>query len=78
MILELTDELRDALPKGVDPFEWFLQGGGEVHRHVKNRLTYEVHLGDASFLRKTPPWLRLGRSAQRVVSFAQAGGQRPH
>ena len=49
MILELTDELRDALPKGVDPFEWFLQGGGEVHRHVKNRLTYEVHLGTLHF-----------------------------
>ena len=44
MLLELTDELRDALPKGADPFEWFLEGGGEVHRHVKNRLTYEVRL----------------------------------
>ena len=48
-MLELTDELRDALPEGVDPFEWFLQGGGEVHRHVKNRLTYEVHLGTLHF-----------------------------
>ena len=25
------------------------KGGGEVHRHVKNRLTYEVHLGDLHF-----------------------------
>lgn len=49
MLLELTDELRNALPEGADPFEWFLQSGGEVHRHVKNRLTYEVHLGDMHF-----------------------------
>ncbi len=49
MLLELTDELRDALPEGADPFEWFLQGGGDVHRHVKNRLTYEVHLGELHF-----------------------------
>ena len=49
MLLELTDELRDALPEGVDPFEWFLEGSGEVHRHVKNRLTYEVHLGELHF-----------------------------
>lgn len=49
MLLELTDELRKALPEGADPFEWFLQGGGEVHRHVKNRLTYEVNLGDMHF-----------------------------
>jgi heptose I phosphotransferase len=49
MLLELTDELRDALPEGVDPFDWFLKGGGEVHRHVKNRLTYEVRLGNLHF-----------------------------
>lgn len=49
MLLELTDELRKALPEGADPFEWFLQGGGEVHRHVKNRLTYEVNSGDMHF-----------------------------
>lgn len=49
MLLELTDELRDALPEGADPFEWFLQGGGEVHRHIKNRLTYEVRLGKLHF-----------------------------
>ena len=49
MILELSDQLRDALPEGADPFEWFLQGDGEVHRHVKNRLTYEVHLGELHF-----------------------------
>lgn len=49
MILELTDELKNALPDGADPFDWFLQGDGEVHRHVKNRLTYEVHLGDLHF-----------------------------
>jgi heptose I phosphotransferase len=49
MLLELPDELRDALPEVADPFEWFLQGGGEVHRHIKNRLTYEVHLGDLHF-----------------------------
>lgn len=48
-MLELTDKLRDALPKGADPFEWFLQGDGEVHRHVKNRLTYEVRLGELHF-----------------------------
>lgn len=48
-IFELTDELRDALPKGVDPFEYFLQGSGEVHRHVKNRLTYEVRSGGLHF-----------------------------
>ena len=49
MLLELTDELRDVLPEGADPFEWFLEGGGEVHRHIKNRLTYEVHLGNLHF-----------------------------
>ena len=49
MLLELTDELRDVLPEGADPFEWFLEGGGEIHRHIKNRLTYEVHLGNLHF-----------------------------
>jgi heptose I phosphotransferase len=49
MLLELTDELRDVLPEGADPFEWFLKGGGAVHRHIKNRLTYEVHLGNLHF-----------------------------
>lgn len=49
MTLELTDELRDALPEGSDPFEWFLLGGGEVHREVKNRLTYETQLGELHF-----------------------------
>ena len=78
MILELTDELRDALPKGVDPFEWFLQGGGEVHRHVKNRLTYEVHLGTLHFYVKRHLGCGWRRSAQGLVSSAQASGQRPH
>ena len=78
MILELTDELRDALPEGAIPSNGSYKGGGEVHRHVKNRLTYEVHLGELTFLRQTPPRLWLGRSAQGVVSFAQARGQRPH
>ncbi|MDQ8195157.1 lipopolysaccharide core heptose(I) kinase RfaP [Coraliomargarita sp. SDUM461004] len=49
MYLELTDELRKALPPGSDPFEWFLLGGGEVHREVKNRLTYETQLGELHF-----------------------------
>jgi heptose I phosphotransferase len=46
MLLELSEELCDALPEGVDPFDWFLRGDGEVHREVKNRLTYEARLGD--------------------------------
>jgi heptose I phosphotransferase len=49
MYLELTDELRKALPKDSAPFEWFLLGGGEVHREVKNRLTYETQLGELHF-----------------------------
>ncbi len=49
MTLELTDELRKALPDGCDPFEWFLLGGGQVHREVKNRLTYETQLGELHF-----------------------------
>jgi heptose I phosphotransferase len=49
MTLELTDELQNELPKGCDPFEWFLLGSGEVHREVKNRLTYETHLGELHF-----------------------------
>jgi heptose I phosphotransferase len=46
MLLELSKELRDALPEGVDPFDWFLHGSGEVHREIQNRLTYEARLGD--------------------------------
>jgi heptose I phosphotransferase len=49
MTLELSDELRDALPEGSDPFEWLLHGSGEVHREVKNRLTYETQLGELHF-----------------------------
>jgi heptose I phosphotransferase len=49
MILELSDELQNALPEGSDPFDWFLNEGGEVHRHVKNRLTYETQLGELHF-----------------------------
>jgi len=49
MTLELTDELCNALPDGCDPFEWFLLGGGEVHREVKNRLTYETQIGELHF-----------------------------
>lgn len=46
MILELSNELRQALPQDRDLFEWFLAGHGTVHREVKNRLTYEMRLGD--------------------------------
>jgi len=49
MHLDLKAELRDAIPTGSDPFDWFLFSGGEVHRKVKNRLTYETHLGELHF-----------------------------
>lgn len=52
MYLELTKELEDALPPGCDAFEWFLNGHGQVHRDVKNRLTYEKELGDLHFFVK--------------------------
>ena len=63
-MLELTDKLRDALPKGADPFEWFLQGDGEVHRHVKNRLTYEVQLGDYIFT-SNATWAAVGGKSSK-------------
>lgn len=45
MHLELDPSIRQALPEGEDPFEWFLQAQGLAHREVKHRLTYEVRLG---------------------------------
>jgi hypothetical protein len=31
MLLELSEELRDALPEGVDPFECFLEGNRGIY-----------------------------------------------
>ncbi|MGJ8653965.1 MAG: lipopolysaccharide core heptose(I) kinase RfaP [Opitutaceae bacterium] len=45
MYLELTESLEQALPKDIDVFAYFLNGEGEIHRHVKNRLTYETQIG---------------------------------
>lgn len=46
MYLELTPELEKALPRGQDPFEWFLDQQGQAHREVKHRLTYEALVGN--------------------------------
>lgn len=49
MYLELSQQLKDALPEGEDAFEWFLRAKGTTHREVKHRLTYEARLGDLHF-----------------------------
>lgn len=45
MYLELTKSLEQALPKDIDVFAYLLNGQGETHRHIKNRLTYETQIG---------------------------------
>lgn len=49
MYLELSKELEERLADEPDLFGWFLTQQGEAHRDVKNRLTYEVQLGDLHF-----------------------------
>ncbi len=49
MYLQLNQELKESLPNGEDAFNWFLQPNGTTHREVKNRHTYEAHLGDLHF-----------------------------
>ncbi len=49
MYLELSKELQKQLADEPDLFDWFLTQQGEAHRTVKNRLTYEVRLGDLHF-----------------------------
>ncbi|MGZ0655534.1 lipopolysaccharide core heptose(I) kinase RfaP [Coraliomargarita sp. W4R53] len=52
MYLELDPQLKDALPDGSDPFEWFLHPQGTTHREVKHRLTYEMQLDGLHFFVK--------------------------
>ena len=49
MYLELSKELQKQLADEPAQFDWFLTQQGDAHRDVKNRLTYEVELGDLHF-----------------------------